>query len=325
MDARSLEERKEAESTLSEPRFLIIRFSAIGDCVMAAWAATAIRNRYPNAYICWAVEERCRPVIDTKRLVDTVVEIPREKWRRQKFSWSVFREQASICNRLRLLKFDFGLDLQGHLKTAICLKFAFPRKRVAVGGTDGISRVLNPIPAPMPADVHWIDWHMKTLGTLGDFETPQKPIMPDAPQVTPKLATISTSAGHPSKVYPADYWKEVAEALDQDGFDVAFLGAPGDPKIDFSKGVDYVGKLSLLDSMRMVASSAIHLAGDTGTGHMAAAYDVPIVSIFGHMEPSRYHPYTSKGRVLRNGTDARNVPPCDVIANARELIARCGA
>jgi len=163
MDARSVEERKEKEPALSPPRFLIVRFSAIGDCVMAAWATTAIRNRFPDAFICWAVEERCSPVIDRKRLVDKVVEIPRERWRGKKASPTVLREQIAICDGLRRLKFDYGFDLQGHLKTALCLRFAFPRKRVSVGATDSVSRLLNPVPARMPEQTHWVDWHIRTF------------------------------------------------------------------------------------------------------------------------------------------------------------------
>ena len=70
----------------------------------------------------------------------------------------------------------------------------------------------------------------------------------------------------------------------------------------------------------MVASSELHMAGDTGTGHMAAAYGVPVVSIFGHMDPRNYRPYTKNGRVLRRGTEARNIEPEEVLAAARDLM-----
>jgi len=320
MDARSVEERKEKEPALSPPRFLIVRFSAIGDCVMAAWATTAIRNRFPDAFICWAVEERCSPVIDRKRLVDKVVEIPRERWRGKKASPTVLREQIAICDGLRRLKFDYGFDLQGHLKTALCLRFAFPRKRVSVGATDSVSRLLNPVPARMPEQTHWVDWHIRTLRAFGDFEKPLRPIMPTPPPRQSRLVTISTSAGHPSKVYPAEKWKYVARELQQDGFHIVFLGGPGDPKVHLDGATDYVGKLPLADSMAMVAASELHLAGDTGTGHIAAAYGVPVVSVFGHMDPLKYRPFTDQGVVLREGTEAANVSSEDVLRAARMLV-----
>lgn len=290
---------------------------------MAAWAATAIRNRYPDAFICWAVEERCAPVVDTKKLIDHVVEIPRKRWRGRGPSPQVLREQVAICNGLRKLKFDFGFDLQGHLKTALCLRFSFPRKRVAVRATDSFTKLLNPVPAEMPADIHWIDWHLKVMQTLGDFQVPDRPIMPLPPKKNHNLVTISTSAGHPSKVYPAEKWQVVARGLQEDGFQIAFLGAEGDPKVKLGGSLDYVGKLSLAESMGLVAASELHLAGDTGTGHMAAAYDVPVVSVFGHMEPANFRPYTSRGVVLRNGSEASNVDELDVLTNARALLVRC--
>ena len=323
MDARPLEERKETKPALSAPRFLIVRFSAIGDCVMAAWAATAIRNRHPDAFICWAVEERCAPVIENQRLVDLVVEIPRQRWRGRGPSIQVLKEQIAICNGLRKLKFDFGFDLQGHLKTALCLKFAFPKQRVAARATDAFTRTLNPVPAEMPPDAHWIEWHIKVMRFLGDFQVPTRPIMPAVPNLDPRLVTISTSAGHPSKVYPVEKWQTVAKGLQEDGYRIAFLGGPGDPIVALPGSEDWVGKLSLRDSMSMVGASKLHLAGDTGTGHMAAAYNVPVVSVFGHMDPANFRPYTENGIVLRKGQEASNVEPEDVLKGARELMARC--
>ena len=325
MAARSVEKRKEKEPALSGPRFLIVRFSAIGDCVMAAWAVTAIRVKYPDAYICWAVEERCAAVVDRSNLVDEVVEIPRQRWRRRRAPVRNLREQIAICDRLRRKRFDFGFDLQGHLKTALCLRFAFPKRRVSIGGTDAFSRLMNPAPGKMPEAVHWVDWHLRTLNTCGEFKTPLRPIMPAAPARRPQLVTISTSAGHPTKVYPAEKWRTVAMQLQGDGYRIAFLGAPGDPKVQLDGADDMVGKLSLAESMAMVAQSELHLAGDTGTGHMAAAYGVPVVSVFGHMDPIRYRPYTDRGVVLRIGTEAANVPEQDVLEAARELAGRCRA
>ncbi|MBC8063619.1 MAG: hypothetical protein H7Y17_02220, partial [Chlorobia bacterium] len=40
--------------------------------------------------------------------------------------------------------------------------------------------------------------------------------------------------------------------------------------------------------MSAVAHSTIHLAADTGTGHMAAAFGVPFVSVFGPTDPKLF-------------------------------------
>ena len=288
MATRPVEERPSSQSVLNGPRFLLVRFSAIGDCVIATWAATAIRERYPDAYICWAAEERCLPVIDTARLI----------------------------NRVK----DFGIDLQGHLKTAVCLKFSYPKQRIGCHATDAVSRMLNPFPESMPVDAHWVEWQNHVLNRLGTFTLPDRPIMPAVPPRQSRMVTISTSAGHPTKVYPAQKWAEVASQLLSEGFQITFLGGKGDPEVEVEGAQNCVGRLSLAESMAMVASSELHMAGDTGTGHMAAAYGVPVVSIFGHMDPRNYRPYTKNGRVLRRGTEARNIEPEEVLAAARDLM-----
>lgn len=288
---------------------------------MATWAATAIREKHPDAYICWAAEERCVPVIDTKHLVNRVKEIPRQKWRAYK-KWNprVLAEQIRICQDLKREQFDFGIDLQGQLKTAICLKFSYPKQRVSVRGADALSRLLNPVPETMPTDAHWVEWQNHVLNRWESYSIPEHPIMPGAPPKQPKLVTISTAAGHPTKIYPIEYWAEVAKGLMSDGFDVALLGGKGDPDLELPGITSYVGKLSLAESMAMVASSELHLAGDTGTGHMAAAYGVPVISIFGHMDPKNYRPYTALGRILRKGSEARNIEPVEVLIAVRSLM-----
>ena len=321
MATRPVEERPSSQSVLNGPRFLLVRFSAIGDCVIATWAATAIRERYPDAYICWAAEERCLPVIDTARLINRVKEIPRQKWRAYK-KWNprVLAEQIRICQDLKRERFDFGIDLQGHLKTAVCLKFSYPKQRIGCHATDAVSRMLNPFPESMPVDAHWVEWQNHVLNRLGTFTLPDRPIMPAVPPRQSRMVTISTSAGHPTKVYPAQKWAEVASQLLSEGFQITFLGGKGDPEVEVEGAQNCVGRLSLAESMAMVASSELHMAGDTGTGHMAAAYGVPVVSIFGHMDPRNYRPYTKNGRVLRRGTEARNIEPEEVLAAARDLM-----
>ncbi|RYG23683.1 hypothetical protein EON82_13260, partial [bacterium] len=89
-------------------RALVVRFTAIGDCVMAAWAATAIRERHPDGFLCWAVESRCAPMLDRTSLVSRVEEIPRQRWKRNRWSPKTWGEQVAKYASLRRLRFDVG-------------------------------------------------------------------------------------------------------------------------------------------------------------------------------------------------------------------------
>ena len=311
---------------------LLVRFSAIGDCVMAAWAATSIRERHPDAFLCWAVESRCAPVVDRASLTSRVEEMPRERWKRQRWSPAVWGQQIAKYTGMRQMRFDLGLDLQGHSKTALCLRLARPKVRLAARANDVVAARLNPVPIPRPAGLHTVEWHTRLLETVGDYAQPERPAMPRDPEAARSmvervggdrpLATIAVSAGRPEKTYPAAGWKEVARGLAARGYRVAFLGGPGDPPIEVGGAVDLVGKLALSSTIEAIRLSAIHLAGDTGSGHIAAAVGVPVVSVFGATDPGRYRPYTTMGRVLREGPDPAGVSPSAILEAARDLVGR---
>ena len=317
---------------MSAPRVLIVRFSAIGDCVMTAWAATAIRTRHPDAFLCWAVESRCASMLDRDTLLSCVEAMPRDLWKRARWSPATWRSQIAKYSGLRRMRFDLGLDLQGHMKTALCLRIANPKVRLASRATDAIAARLNPVPGVRSPGTHMVEWHSQVLRTLEDYALPERPIMPSDPEAARAvagcvgggrpLATITVSAGQPGKAYPAAGWAEVARGLHARGYRVALLGGPSDLPLDAEHAIDWVGKLSLASTLEAVRLSAVHLAGDTGTGHMAAALGVPVVSVFGPTDPAEYRPYTELGRVLREGPRPSSIPPSAILDAVRELEGR---
>lgn len=313
-------------------KVLLVRFSAIGDCILAAHAATALRLADPEGLLVWAIESRCSPVVDRERLVDEVHEFPRDIWQRRRWSpvtwWETVRAHAS----LRKYRFDLGIDLQGHSKTALCLRLSGARRRISANATDVLARVVNPVVTGDRDSMHVVEWQRRVLAEVGDYPAVDRPIMPTlhAERASVKamldtgrpLATISTGAGAINKRWPIERWLQVGDALTARGMAVAYLGGAGDPKP--GRDLDLVGKLPLAESMAAVAESALHLCADTGSGHMAAAYGVPVVSIFGPMPPVRFRPWTPDGEVLHKGADPAAVTVEEVLAASDRLLAKGG-
>jgi ADP-heptose:LPS heptosyltransferase len=224
--------------------------------------------------------------------------------------------------RLRTLRLDVGFDLQGHSKTALCLRLANPARRLSARATDPLAAKLNHVVGQRPPETHTVEWNHHVLCQYAPYSLDEQPIMPsfDPPPRGSNLVTISVGAGQPEKTYPASHWTEVARELQKDGFRVAFLGGPTDSPISLDGCEDYVGKLPFGETMQLVSHSVLHLAADTGTGHVAAAYGVPVVSVFSTMDPREYRPYTKRGIVLREGTDPSSVAPSAVLGAARSLL-----
>lgn len=303
-------------------RVLIVRFSAIGDCAIAAWPVSALRARHPEAFIGWAAETRCLPVVDEVRLTSERHEIPRERWKRQGPPGSTLDTLRTYL-RLRPYSYELGIDLQGHFKTALCLRLSGARRRWAVRATDAVAARMNrrlDVPDHGP---HEMDLYAAVAERLGWGPLPERPLMPALPVLevpAGPLATIQTGAGFEDKRYPVALWDQVAEGLLARGFAVWAIGAPNDPRLTCAGVHDRVGQFDLRQSMAAIAQSTVHLAGDTGTGHLASALGTPVVSIFGPTGPERFRPWTSNGRVLREGLDPANVDPARVVEATLDLI-----
>jgi len=307
-------------------RILIVRFAAIGDCVMTAWPVTALRSTVPEAELVWAVQEKCAPVIDTDRLVNQLHVFPRERWKAHRWSPSTWREQIAHYTALRRTGIDVGFDFQGHSKTALCLRLAGCQERFASRATDALAARLNPPSQLKPEGPHEVQLAMALIQARFDVDLPEKPMMPQASEGNPvsksdrPLVTIQTGAGESDKQYPSAFWDLVADQISSTGAKVVAIGGPADPRLSSPSVNDQVGRLTLRESLALVADSDLHLAGDTGTGHAAAAYGVPTVSVFGRTDPQRFRPWGRNAIVLREGARTSEVQPGQVAAAALTVL-----
>jgi heptosyltransferase II len=58
------------------------------------------------------------------------------------------------------------------------------------------------------------------------------------------------------------------------------------------------GKTTVQESLALLKSMDLVVANDSGMIHMAAAADVPIISIFGPMDPQQWHPLSDRSTVI---------------------------
>lgn len=277
-------------------RVLIVKFSSIGDCIMALPVPSLIRRAAPESFVMWAVDPRCAAPIwsgEPGAPVDELYEIPWERWKREKRG--TMTHLRHYLN-LRKFKFDLALDLQGRAKTAICLRLCGAKTRVTARAYDPLPSLLSRVTGDLTT--HHVESNLEALRAVWPLEGEISPMLPPwaAVEKEPMLATISVGSGHVAKTYTR--WAAVAEGLLKSGWKVEFLGGPGETAPVVPRAIDTVGKLSLRQSYERVAASQLHLAADTGSGHWAAAVGVPLISLFGsHTHSRTFGPYTER-RIL---------------------------
>lgn len=298
-------------------KILLLRYSALGDVVMTTWTATALKQALPDCEITWAIQPRCAPLVSSA-LARTAL-VPRDRGEKNSL-----KAMLKFGLELRKQKFDWGLDVQGHAKTAIALKLAAPKKRLALRATDAATAFISrPTPAPDHL-VHIVEREAWLAAKVANVSLPQLPLMPEPEPLLKSddqpLITVQMGAGWPGKAYPPELMNQVILKLEKEGCRVVALGGPNDPHP--TSGEDWVGRTELPQTLSWLQASSVHLAPDTGTGHMASALGVPLVSIFGPEDPSKCRPWGQNVTVLKEGRRTADVPPELAVSSVLSVLER---
>lgn len=126
------------------------------------------------------------------------------------------------------------------------------------------------------------------------------------------LCIVHAVAATPEKTWPAERFLEVARHLAASGIEPVFIGAAGDDLTPFA-GYRTVSGASLSEIMTLLASGNLFVGNDSGPAHMAAAFGLPTVVLFGPSDPEIWGPWRTAGEVVRDPAGLAGVPASRVI------------
>jgi lipopolysaccharide heptosyltransferase I len=292
---------------------LIVRLGALGDIVHAVPAAAAIRAAWPDARIDWLVDAKHRGIVDLVTCIDRTVPLQR----------ATLAGWAEVVRTLRQVRYDWAIDFQGLLKSAVLArasgaarvvgfsiwhlreKGAWPFYTSRGGGElDGAGTGLH----PSVGGAHVIRQNLRLLRTLGiddqriafplaEVESGAlarvRAIVGDAP-----FALINPGAAWPNKRWLPERFGQLAAFLREVRQLPSFvLWGPGEERTaqavaDTSDGAAQLAPpTSLTDLLALCRAAALMVSGDTGPLHIATAAGTPTVSIFGPTDPDRNGPW----------------------------------
>lgn len=269
-------------------KFLVLRFSSIGDIVLTSPVLRCLRKKFPQAEIHFATKQAFFPVVQHNPYINKV-----------HFLGESFLQ---LVSQLREEKFDFVIDLHNNqrtflLKQALCTKSsAFYKANFEKWLM--VNWKINHLP-----EVHIVDRYLKTcrqLGVENDEEGLDYFLAPtDKVDLTTLPFDCSTGylawvigAKQNTKKLPVAKIVEVLRHIQQP---VVLLGSQEDAEdakeIIRSVGAEKLlyhaaGKLSLNQSASLVEQASAVLSNDTGLMHIAAAFKKPLVSFWGNTIPA---------------------------------------
>jgi ADP-heptose:LPS heptosyltransferase len=150
------------------------------------------------------------------------------------------------------------------------------------------------------------------------MEVPRAQLVSRATGPARPLAVIHPVGATPEKTWRADGFLEVANHLRQSGLDVVFIGAAGDDLSPFA-GFRGLWGQPLSEIKDLLATASLFVGNDSGPAHMAAAFGLPVVVIFGESDPAIWGPWRTASEVIRAQGGIRNVVVSQVIAATARL------
>lgn len=286
--------------------------SWLGETVMATPTLGALRNIYPDAEITVLTRRHLKPVLDGNPAIDRFITVHRRKDGKDQKKVGPLR----LARQLKKGKFDTAVVLPNGFRSALLVRTAGIKRRVGYD-RDGRGGLLTDRLLPRRATgkfvpVPTIDYYLGIPRYLGATQTSTAMALftgdEQDQQATTLLANEGWSAGAAkplvvmspgashgrAKIWDAARFASVADQLiDKHGAVVAINGTARERKIldrvhasskhsliDLqAKGVD----LGVLKSIIRCASLVI--SNDTGPRHIAAAFGVPVVTVFGPTDP----------------------------------------
>ncbi|WP_312669145.1 lipopolysaccharide heptosyltransferase I [Stutzerimonas nitrititolerans] len=309
-------------------RVLLIKTSSLGDVVHTLPALTDAQRAIPGIQFDWVVEEGFAEIPAWHPAVAQVIPVAIRRWRKN--LWQTLRsgEWRRFKARLRETRYDLVIDAQGLLKSAWLTRYV----KAPVAGLDRDS-AREPLASrfydrryAVPRDQHALERVRQLFAQALGYELPQG--IGDYGLDRTQLATSGEEpyllflhgTTWPSKHWPEAYWRELAERMSAFGWAIrlpwgnAVEKARAERIAEGIAGASVLPRLNLGGVAKVVAGARACVAVDTGLGHLAAALDVPCISLYGPTLPGRVGAYgRSQVHLCASGPDAGKgdrVKPC---------------
>ncbi|MGH1334828.1 MAG: glycosyltransferase family 9 protein [Aureispira sp.] len=272
------------------PKFLILRFSSIGDLVATSPIPRWLKQQIPNAQVHYLVKRQFASLLTANPHVDKVFVFDKEKHPLEK-----------VLVDLKTENYDWVLDLHKNWRTLqvrrVLQKTVLSFDKLSFKKWLFTQFHINKLPNIPIAERYRLGLAPLQLQNDGlglDHFIPEGQTIHPA-QLDPRLAQqayigLVIGAAHATKRLPTERLKQLCQALPQHL--IVLLGGPDDQTAAHQieqagpQVINTCGQLSINQSASLVQQARVVVAHDTGLMHLAAAFKRPLVVLWGSTHPA---------------------------------------
>jgi len=281
-------------------RVAVIRLRSLGDCVLTTPALDILKRSRPDLRLAVVVEDRFRGVFEGNPDIEILL---RPGWR-ELHAW-----RAELClnlhggsasTRLAVLsgaRWRAGFQ---HYRGQFLYNVRIPRAQEILGEE---------------RTVHTAEHLASAMFYLGAPRRaiPRARLFAAARPAGKPYAVIHPVAAEPGKTWHASGFLHAAryckETLD---LDPVFIAGPGEDLALFRE-YRMVAGAPLGEIKSLLRGAAMFLGNDSGPAHMAAAFGIPVVVVFGSSDAAIWHPWRTASEVVQGAAGIQSIPDRQVL------------
>lgn len=295
-------------------KFLIIRFSSIGDIVLTTPVIRGLKQQVENAEVHFLAKPQFAGILAENPYVDKLL---------------VLKDKLDdTIDEINEEGYDYIVDLHHNLRTSLIkrktglISFSFDKLNFK-------KWLLVNLKIDRMPHVHIVDRYLETV-RLFDVHDDGKGLdyfIPQAEEVIPeqmhaafakKYLVAVVGANHFTKQIPSE---KLIDIINHSGIPVCLIGGNDvrEQAIQMEKNLkvpflNSVGKLSLHQSASFIRQASGVIAPDTGMMHIAAAFKKPIISLWGNTVPELgMYPYRADEKSKIFEVKGLSCRPCSKI------------
>jgi heptosyltransferase-2 len=307
-------------------RILIRAVNWLGDAVMTTPAIGAIRDSFPDAHITLLATPLVAEMFSPHDWINEVM-IYDKKGRH-----SGLAGRLRIARELRAKRFDLAILLQNAFDAALITWLALIPVRMGYR-TDGRGPLLTH-GCPLSREtkqLHHVEYYLKMLENF-DITAPKKHLslsVTDEEERTMASALLDAGIatgdfliginpgatyGAAKRWYPERFAAVADELRQQWGGKVVIAGSPAEREIADEIVVamegtclNLAGRTSVRELMALIKRCDFFITNDSGPMHIAAAFGLPMVAIFGPTDQTTTSPFSDRAMVVHQDVECA---PC---------------
>jgi heptosyltransferase-1 len=278
-------------------RVLIVKMSSLGDVVHTLPALSDAAAAIPGVQFDWVVEEAFAEIPGWHPAVAQTIPIALRRWRKHPIQTLGSAEWRRYRTALKKHHYDAVIDAQGLLKSALVSRMV-QAPRYGMDKTSARERLASLAyhhKIAVPRDMHAVERTRLLFARALGYEVPSKKgdygvrsgLQPAADDDMPPGLLFFHGTARTEKLWPEPKWLQLAELADAAGYKVWLPWGSDEEKARADRlaataaNAEVLPRVDLLGLAGLLLEVKGAVAVDTGLGHLAAALDVPAVSLYG--------------------------------------------